>query len=647
MSILSPMRRVAWRTLLVILGVLGTQSLPAQDRTLYWPAIDVTARLDSAGRLHVRERQEMLFNGDWNGGERVFRVELGQDLTLDRMFRVDSLGQEHVLTENDELSAIDQFSWSSGRTLRWRSRLPTDPPFENATRTYVWDVVYDNVLKPEGTGFRLDHEFATVDGVGAILQFRLHVTLDPAWRGPADFTGEFGPMALPVGEGFKVDIPLEFRGAGRPSSVIYGASPLLRQGLAAAFVALVLVLFGAMIARERSMGRFAPLIPLESIDDAWLETHVFHILPEAVGAAWDDSTAGPEVAAVLARLVHEGKLKSDVRSTGKGWFRTDVMHLELLVDRSALRGHEQQLINALFMGNSRFTDTQTVRERYKSSGFDPASKIKDGIEAILRREGKSATSPKPSKWPTAILIIVGAALLIYGTIRNPADGVLAPFSFGASIALMVIAMPGAIAWRTRVVRLWRHTLWFLVPFGAVSGLLLATIFTDRLRTGEFTLLGMVVLFIGVWNSLMNQARTRQAAEYIGKRKLLCAAREWFRMELRSEQPRLRDEWFPYLIAFGLGPNMDKWFKAFGGESASRPHRATTFGSRGTSSSSSSTSWTGMGGGGGFSGGGSSGSWAAAAGVMASGVSKPSSSGSGGSRSSSGGSSSGGGSRGGW
>ena len=36
------------------------------------------ARLDSTGTLLVRERQTILFTGDWNGGERPFYVRQRQ-----------------------------------------------------------------------------------------------------------------------------------------------------------------------------------------------------------------------------------------------------------------------------------------------------------------------------------------------------------------------------------------------------------------------------------------------------------------------------------------------------------------------------------------------------------------------------------------
>jgi len=50
------------------------------EKDLHWRALNVSARLDADGRLHVAERHFMVFTGDWNGGERSFRLEPGQSL---------------------------------------------------------------------------------------------------------------------------------------------------------------------------------------------------------------------------------------------------------------------------------------------------------------------------------------------------------------------------------------------------------------------------------------------------------------------------------------------------------------------------------------------------------------------------------------
>ena len=56
-------------------------------RSLYWQELAVEATLSDDGRLHVREEQTMIFTGDWNGGERRFRVEPGQNFTFSGLFR--------------------------------------------------------------------------------------------------------------------------------------------------------------------------------------------------------------------------------------------------------------------------------------------------------------------------------------------------------------------------------------------------------------------------------------------------------------------------------------------------------------------------------------------------------------------------------
>ena len=42
----------------------------AQSRSIDWPTVSVTAHLDSAGVLHIAERQTIRLSGDWNGAER-------------------------------------------------------------------------------------------------------------------------------------------------------------------------------------------------------------------------------------------------------------------------------------------------------------------------------------------------------------------------------------------------------------------------------------------------------------------------------------------------------------------------------------------------------------------------------------------------
>jgi uncharacterized membrane protein YgcG len=184
---------------------------------------------------------------------------------------------------------------------------------------------------------------------------------------------------------------------------------------------------------------------------------------------------------------------------------------------------------------------------------------------------------------------------------------------------------------------------FIVPIVIVLGL--AWLLLGRqIPLVSLQLLAMPVLVLGVLNSIFNTMHCRQTLKGLQLRKTLATARKYFERQLASEHPRLRDEWFPYLLAFDLGPNVNRWFKSFAAATTSHAHVGTTSGSSSAASTPiGSSSWTG--GGGTFGGAGASGSWASAVASVAAGVATPSSSS--GSSGGGGGSSSGGGGGGGW
>ena len=150
-------------------------------------------------------------------------------------------------------------------TIRWRSRLSSDPPFAGAERVYRLEYGYGNILVPVGDAFRLNHDFAFSDRDGAIEAFTLKLTLDSAWGAPADFTGQFGPVRLEPGSGFVVDLTLRHLAAGRPAGVVFGAGLQERMAVLAALAAGFLLLGVRFAKRERSLGRFAPAVPLRRI----------------------------------------------------------------------------------------------------------------------------------------------------------------------------------------------------------------------------------------------------------------------------------------------------------------------------------------------------------------------------------------------
>ena len=332
-------------------------------RTLYWRALEVRAHLDADGRLHVRERHAMVFDGEWNGGERTFRVERGQRLQFEELSRIDARGGVHRLNAGD-LGGIDQYRWIDDRTLRWRSRLPSDPPFRNTEQIFQIDYVLSNILVPRGDELVLT----------TILRFRSPMAVrlfaltdwDEAWQARS-FAGHLERKNLPPGASVVLTLPFRYVGASTPAGVRLPAPMAARVLLILGLLAFIAWRTTAFCRHEKLFGRYAPLPPLARIDDAWLKEQVFKLRPEVVGAAWDLHTSTPEVAAVLAR--HRRGKSSEVRAAGPWFWRRDVAPRAAPPARSAQQLRTQAGRCAFFAGDA--TDTDAIREHYPRPASTP------------------------------------------------------------------------------------------------------------------------------------------------------------------------------------------------------------------------------------------------------------------------------------
>lgn len=621
----------------------------ANAKELHWRALEVDARLEADGTLAISEVQRMVFTGDWNGGERKFRLGSGQRLTLDRIVRLDPEGGSGRDLVEGSLDEVDRYAWAGSDTVRWRSRLPADPPFADSELGYRLDYRITGALRRTGEqSYQLDHQFAFTEREGVIERLVVRLSLAPQWRAASGVpvSWELGPLA--PGEGFVLTKDFSYVGAGSPVNASPPRLPTwLRIAIVAAFLGGAQYFLWVIRRRDRALGRFSAS-PQTGIDAAWLEEKVFSIPPEVVGAIWDRNVGSAEVAATLARLTQEGKLKTAVTTSGT-FFKSEILHLELVADRAGLTDYEGKLIDGLF-GGARVTDTESIRKRYKGTGFDPAAKIRSGLESRLKRvRGFADGSEKPSWRPTALLMIAGLGLLLL-TAVGAASGLLATSVSGAVglavffvLALIVGSIPGwigALAGQGRVgaltgpyVGLWLSE---LAMAGALWGL------SGVPRASSLHLVGALLFASALARSQANVLATRESAESLVRRRELTAARDFFEAELAKREPQLDDRWFPYVLAFGLAPKMDRWFRRFGAAAQRTAGTYTTMATGGSGGSGGGSGWSG--GGGAFGGGGASATWAMAATAMSSGVSAPSSSGGGGGSS---GGSSGGGGGGGW
>lgn len=629
-------------------------------QSLDWPQFDVSAHLDRTGVLHVRERQVMRFTGDWNGGERIFTVRFGQRFEFDRLLRVDSLLGVEIPLDGDRIEHVDGYQWADARTLRWRSRQTDDGPFHNTYLTYILEYRYLDILTHTRDGYVLDHEFAFRDRTGDIERFSLVLTLDSVWQAPPDFAGRWQEGRLEPGVSFVVNTTLAFRGSGQPSNVVRGAAPVVSLAFVAMITLGLLGLTVRFMRDERALGRFAR-VETDSIDEAWLERHVFIMLPEVLATAWDDSVGPPAVTATVARLVTEGTLSSAVKAEGWGPFRWQVLHLQLEVRRETLASHERALVHGLFESHKRTTDSRSLRKRYQFIGFDPASLIRAELErqlAALPESGGAA--PVVRRWPmTMALHGLGLLLFVLAMRARDVDALLILGGFGVGLVLWLVGVSQARAWRRRVVRPGWHLVRVLLPVLALAGGLAWLATQVQLAAGPLTFAALTAFGLGFGASVLDAARSPHTRARMLLRRRLVAARQYFARQLASPEPQLEQAWYPYLLALGLHRQVTRWFKAFGAPDAARPHgrsaasRQSGGVARATDAMRGDRSWGSFGGGGGFAGAGATVAFGAAVRGFSAGVTAPSSSTSGsgrsaggGGRSSSGGRSGGGGG-GGW
>jgi hypothetical protein len=621
---------------LLLAGFLCLLSTNAfAQRELHWDGLQVVAHLDASGHLHVAEAQTMVFTGDWNGGERTFNIRPRQKLAFNGIYRDIGSGWRPLRLDRS-LTSVDSYSWSNNTTLRWRSRRPTDPLFDRTSLRYELRYDLSGILLKDGDGFLLDHDFAFPDRVGAINHFELRLTVDSVWQPDEPIRDVYTASSLPPGRSFVLKIPLRYTGAAVPA-VLDTSVPLDVWFGVLTIVGATLLAVGAFFVREQSNGRFDPLQQEDQINEAWLKEHVLTHPAEVVGAAWDDRIGTPEVVALLARMTSEGKLESQASPDGS----QSSMTLHLKVDRSRLAGYERKIVDGLFFDDRTTTTTDDVKQHYKKQGFSPVAIIQKDLETTVHETFPLEGSRRFS-WETLLVFLFGLAMLFGvwsgGYMPGP---IVYMIGLGSIVLAAISTLPGYV-FRSRVD--WGRVsaaiclMPALIIAGAVAAILWYLGVTGILELPFLVVVAVVALAIGVTITSINSLKSRESRAGLAIRKKLAAARAFFIAELRQRHPALRDDWYPWILAFGLSREMDDWSARVGGASTTGNSFGTT-----TSSSHSSSTWTGFGGG--QSGGGGGGaSWVAAASGLAAGVATPSSGGSGGGG---GGGSSGGGGGGGW
>ena len=204
------------KNLKLLIGVffwILTLSGTSAARTYEWTSFDVTARLASDGTLNVEERHDVLMSGDWNGGERQFKVSGPQAFVLKGIKRLDPATNSWLPLLKDAVSKKDGFKWDADSyTLRWRSRLPDDPPHDNTPFSYLITYSMANVLRTDGKSYILDHTFLMADRPGPVATLKLHFSHDNDFAPRIPLEETYEAASLEAGMEASLTVPFEYLG---------------------------------------------------------------------------------------------------------------------------------------------------------------------------------------------------------------------------------------------------------------------------------------------------------------------------------------------------------------------------------------------------------------------------------------------------
>lgn len=383
------------------------------------------------------------------------------------------------------------------------------------------------------------------------------------------------------------------------------ASPALRAAVVAASLLGSLLVFRRLFRREAALGRGKALPAPAELDAEWLQRHLFVLPPELVGFAYAGRVGGAEVAAVLARMHAESKLASRVASGSRGW---NNLELWLLVDRAELGGYERELVDCLFFdGNT--TSGDRIRERYGALGFDPAALLARHLRGP--RDAVLGVRP-PSRWLLPVACAGAGLGLLAVLVSAPPD-----------LPVLVGAVLGGLGpvWGTFVLApRWRrhperHAIaaWPCVAATGASLLGLALLIMAWPSLPPSGAIGVAAWGLAGAATVARVAASRESRDGLDLRRNLLAARRFFAAELERTEPRMRDEWLPYLIALELSGEVAYWYLAHGRLETAARLRQLAHGADPEGRDTFERAWTG--GAGALGGIGESGAWTAAASAL--------------------------------
>lgn len=607
-----------------------------ENKYRYWDSIIVKTKLLSDGSLLVNEDMTYVFNGSWNGGYREVKLYSSQSVRFLKLKRWDEDSGQWIELKKGNLDHVDHYEIKGGNKILWRNRTVSDPPFNNQKIRYDLEYrVNGKVLIKKKDGYHFSYDFLFPDREGVVLLFRgelsssddwLYTPTDASINGLISVSPKNGSLYSLSKKPFiieakevspkdlrHIDVIFQFTGKGQPlfrTVTTYWE----KFSLTIAFFGGLCLLFLGFFYIEYRRGRFKKIPVIESSPDKpYLKEYVLNFLPEEVGAIWDGQIGAPEVSAVLARMILEKKLSSRVISERRFLiFPVKSLQLTLLKPRGQFSGYEKKLINGWFIKGD-ITDAKTIRRYYRDrqEDFSAVEKIRDPLEKNTKKHSMLKDDEiKTFDWVVPLLLSAVAFIVtVYSYINSHGT---TETTLG-SLTLCLLAMLSS--WF-----LFLRNLSFIIgtPVSIMLRLFLGVFFPlvvflfyiESLNSELLPVAAAYLWALAIFSAFIHLSRTRNPPEKLEFRRHVLAIRNYWKKQLKTVHPDLKDEYFPYLMAMKLSSYIDHWNSVYASGSAS-------------SNGKSLSGWSG--GGGSFGGAGAVGAWSSA-GVSFSGISVNSSAG---------------------
>lgn len=565
------MRRVALSFVLLACAVPQAR---AQGGLVSWNRLDVAARLDNDGRLHVAETHEMELSGDVSIINRTFHYAADQSVLLGGISRLEADGSKKALKD----AAVE--SADSYRVYRWGVQFSVrgerDPAFEGVvTRRYVieyelqgaitpaWDLPAGRQPLESGTSprnplerarevwsawreawpeidrhYRLDHDvvFPSEGAGGGVRELNYRLEYDTAWV-LLDKDRDLG-VATPDVD-YRVQRVLRYLPAGRPKAV-NAEQALFRVSTLAVPLLFGLVLGLLFLLADRVFN------PSPRGDRSLFENRVVSLPPELIREQLGGPSSPPSFESFLLRMAAQKKIAISVVSPATDEAEA-VVSLRLTTDRARLTPFEADVVGEIF-GRLDTISTTDIQARFRGRNFHPNGIVS---AAFARLRAPAATRPRKGRPLLSAahlsFMAAGVAFMVKSLTDRTMDDPLPLLAGLVPGNILVTLWPvGSAARRPGLLAV-------LIGMFGLGVLGAALALSPNTPLSGAAALGLTVLSTGHCLGLI--ARLPKA----GPTDLeLDAARRWAMAELRRPRPDLRDAWVDSLEAIGASRALARW-----------------------------------------------------------------------------------------